>query len=60
MDFKDLFKLSLIVSVMLLQQGCADDDDFRTSKVVIGVSDQISALNDLQYQYSLCCTGRES
>ncbi len=51
MDFKDLFKLSLIVSVMLLQQGCADDDDFRTSKVVLGVSDKISALNNTQYQY---------
>ncbi len=52
MDFKDLFKLSLIVSVMLLQQGCADDDDFRTSRVVLGVSDQISAFTDLQYQYA--------
>ena len=53
MDFKDLFKLSLIVSVMLLQQGCADDDDSRTSKVVLGISDVITAINDLQYQYSI-------
>jgi len=53
MDFKDLFKLSLIVSVMLLQQGCSSDDDSRTSKVVLGVSDKISALNELQYQYAV-------
>lgn len=53
MDFKDLFKLSLIVSVMLLQQGCSSDDDSRTSRVVLGVSDKISALNELQYQYAV-------
>jgi hypothetical protein len=53
MDFKDLFKLSLIVSVMLIQQGCSSDDDSRTSRVVLGVSDKISAFTDTQYQYAV-------
>jgi len=53
MDFKDLFKLSLIVSVMLLQQGCGSDDDSRISRVVLGVSDKISAFSDSQYQYAI-------
>jgi hypothetical protein len=53
MYFKDLFKLSLIVSVMLIQQGCSSDDDSRTSRVVLGISDKISSFSDQQYQYAV-------
>ena len=38
---------------MLLQQGCSSDDDSRTSRVVLGVSDKISSFKDIQYQYAV-------
>ena len=59
MDFKDLFKLSLIVSVMLLQQGCSSDDESRTSRVVLGVCDKISSFSPSQYQYAVVVQAAE-
>ncbi len=51
MNFKALHRLSFVVGIIVVLTGCAsDDDESSTSKVVLSIGDEITALNETQYR----------